>query len=550
MSRAVCMKLGESLFGACKAYLPEEHWDLFSFSEEYGVAFRASHPMMHMYGGGEELMEAIEKFRNIPGGHSFFGGALTEKNSSQEKLYPSISGKAYMFKQDIYHYLQNIVMFSNISSNNEILPMICYYLRVKEQDLRKICELALFDEEKLDEFKKKLVRELTTFTKTIEFKENEKNLAGVFNKFKEILPKHDDDPEYEVIHTILKGYVKNKTVKRYARFYEDWLNRVAVNIRVLDAFIEENPQWFRLTDKGPAIVRVIYDEDKLVMTHELLSQMKKADLNYKTIENEVINSPKLSTWNLETVKEKVGDDYGKIEFILAKIERTRHRAVYIPTIDGTYCIPAIDVVIEALHDIISVKSLFQHVPEDKEQLMRGICLGSITLITGMFGNTRFISLEDVAEISKSRLTICRKRIPEILAKKKEIVHKISNKGFTAKDLENELERFGVTKVFPDVLQFHKSYFDLLKMDHDTERLRTCDMYEVLERCITAAIFVYSKKMQNFYHANLSCRSRLLIECPVCIEETDAKEAAERNASSSDSSVADLTKKMESTSTME
>ncbi|EGT50640.1 hypothetical protein CAEBREN_02277 [Caenorhabditis brenneri] len=138
----------------------------------------------------------------------------------------------------------------------------------------------------------------------------------------------------------------------------------------------------------------------------------------------------------------------------------------------------------------------------------------------------------------------------MLAKKKEMVHKISNKGFTAKDVENELERFGVTKVFPEVLQFHENSVNLLKMYHDTERLRTCDMYHALERCITAAIFLYSKEMQDFYHANLSCRSRLSIECSVCIEETDAKEAAERNASSSDSSVADRTNKMESSSTME
>lgn len=131
-----------------------------------------------------------------------------------------------------------------------------------------------------------------------------------------------------------------------------------------------------------------------------------------------------------------------------------------------------------------------------------------------------------------------------------MVYRISNKGFTAKDLENELERFGVTKLFPDVLEYHKDAVDLLKVKYKGRTLRTCDMYEALERCITLVVFMRSQAMADFYHANVSCRSRLWVECPMCIELAAAKEAAKRNASSLDPSVADLTKEMESTSTKE
>ncbi|EGT34593.1 hypothetical protein CAEBREN_16496 [Caenorhabditis brenneri] len=529
MVARLALQAKESVVGACAAYLPQEHWHLIRQHDDGGFSLDPIDPILEMYGDHRDLFKEILKFRRFPGSHKLFDGGLTELLTTEETVFCNAAKQTFIYKQDYFQLVFELVMTANPDTETDVMPMISYYIQGKEKELNGICELYPYKDEKIVELQGRFNKGLTTRAlKTIRLAKNEKTVDGLLTKFKEILPKNDDDPEYAAIRKLIESHVELKPVKKFHTYYEDWINRVAISIQILEGFIAENPEIFQLKTEGPAIVRVLTDRDVLVMTHELLSEMRKAGMDCEAIEKEIVESPALSTWDFDTVQAKLGDLMENIEFVFSPVKRTRHRAIYIPTIDGGYCIPAGDAFKESFHYMMSVKCVFQQLgewpgPDAKDVL--DFCEDIVEVLMEDFHGTRFINVKQIAELHEALEFNFREFIQDILDTRKMAVYKISNRGFSGEDVVMEMERFGYLRTCPGIERYAEPTVEQLKRDYETDTLRTWHMYMALERCMAIGVLGRYPSVEHFFHLNKMCTS-LRILCRQC---QAAKNAAEEES---------------------
>lgn len=528
----------DSMFLIFKEYLPEEHHGLIN-TDESGIVFADTQPMFQMYGSCNDLEGDVRKFRSFPGSHSYFDEKLTAQVTSAVDARADYKRKEYIYKHDIFTILQGYAFIFNFKYVKELVPMISYYRRAKEKEIGRPCEMILYQEDEFQKFENNLIQAFNKPFKSTQLKT--KKVDEVINKFKAILPKNADDPEYSAIKILLNGYTNNKPVRTSHKFYQNWIDRVALIIKLLDDFIKKHEDWFRPKTRGPAIVRLFRDVNQTyVMVHELLSEMRKAGLNYQKIEKEVEKMPELSVWEKNKVIEKIGDDENNVAFIQTAVSRTRHRAVYIPTIDGAYCIPTADALMEYLHYIISVKSMFQNEENNEEYgpRLRGLVHEAVETLIEFSKGARLISLENCAQWRSGLSKIHETDFRDILEKRKLHVFKISSEGFTASALEAEIRRLGFHNTLPEIFEYHESLLNLIKkdleknVDKPTKEPRTCDMHKALEICVVMCLCLKDQTMINFFHGHTACFS-FRIPCVKCCEELKTRKAAEQSVTSSE-----------------
>ncbi|EGT31478.1 hypothetical protein CAEBREN_13669 [Caenorhabditis brenneri] len=307
-----------------------------------------------MYAGERQLKIEVCVFKSFPGSHAFFGGQLTHPITHEAEIYKSDAKEEFIFKQDIFRCLQYKIQLAN-AQNKEVVPMLCYWLSSKEIELNGCFELTPWNKNEMETFAQDLRAKLNRPTKS---KPNNLTLEKVFTKLKDMLPKIDRDPEYKQVWDVLETYDKKTPIEDKQNFYNKLITGTSSNIEVLKGLFKKHPEWINRKKTGPAIVRAfefgVSEKRKwFVMPHELLSEMRKTKMDCTSIEEEVSNLKTLSTWTLERAQKVEGAE--KIKFVKTTIKRARHRAAYIPTFDGNYCIPTVDALTELLFDLISMK---------------------------------------------------------------------------------------------------------------------------------------------------------------------------------------------------
>ncbi|EGT31517.1 hypothetical protein CAEBREN_08764 [Caenorhabditis brenneri] len=539
MTTRLALQAKESVVGASRAYLPREHWHLIRQHDDGSCSLDHTDPILEMYGGHPDLFKEILKFRMFPGSHKLFDGGLTELLTTEETVFCNAARQTFIYKMDWFQLLFEVVL-RTLSSDDllpyefNVMPVISYFIQSKEAELINNCEIVPFYEEKLKSLQKKLERALQMEEK-MKIPWRSRNLRYVFTYLRNLIPSNADDPGYAAIRKLIESHVELKPVKEFHTYYEDWINRVAISIQILEGFIAENPEIFQLKTEGIAIVRVFRDRDILVMTHELLSEMRKAGMDCKAIEQEIVESPALSTWDFDTVQAKLGNLMENIEFVFSPVKRTRHRAIYIPTIDGGYCIPAEDAFKESFHYMMSVKCVFQQLgewPGPDAKNVWDFCEDIVEVLMEDFHGTRFINVKQIASLQASlewRINNELDRGNRLLIKKQ------NNCNFY--HLKREMERLGYLRTCSEIQRYAEATLNRLKIEFRTEKIRTWHAYIAMERCMAICILGKYPTVERFIHLNKMCTS-LQIECALCIAEQIAaeKQAEEKEKESAERTV--------------
>uniref|UniRef100_A0A1I7T8Z0 BTB domain-containing protein n=1 Tax=Caenorhabditis tropicalis TaxID=1561998 RepID=A0A1I7T8Z0_9PELO len=291
--------------------------------------------------------------------------------------------------------------------------------------------------------------------------------------------------------------------------------------------MNDYPTWFVQEapgSHGPAIVRLFEDgAQKFVLARELLDAMERAQMMSAELwKTEVMeNMPELATFDfMELFKMLDKKDMQEIEFVRTPIRRTKHRVIFIPYHAGGYIIPAVDLLMELIHDTISVRKILQDVTEDKLSIICDILLNCFT--TEEVKDLRFVKLTQVEKMKKDVLTQLQERVPDAFLKHKQEVYRVGLQGFTLKDLQNELERLGLVKTFPFIVEDYSEFvFEWTELEKKEEVLRTCDMHDALELCQRYALLSRHMELVDFLHYSGAC-SRLKMKCHRCRDAAAAK----------------------------
>uniref|UniRef100_A0A1I7UP22 Girdin-like n=1 Tax=Caenorhabditis tropicalis TaxID=1561998 RepID=A0A1I7UP22_9PELO len=107
---------------------------------------------------------------------------------------------------------------------------------------------------------------------------------------------------------------------------------------------------------------------------------------------------------------------------------------------------------------------------------------------------------------------------------------VDEDGFTLDDLKDELNHSGLTKVFPEIWKYAEKVFQEVDEKKKGMVLRTCDLFDALEKCQMLCVIERSHGIKKFIHNQNSCHLFRQLPCdkcrdsaPVSDEDSDKEE---------------------------
>ncbi|CAL2043627.1 unnamed protein product [Caenorhabditis brenneri] len=520
--KPVSESISASMMPAFKAYLPEEHWNVVKVDNKR-LVLNSKSVNMRFHGSKEELIGNVQTFLAFPGSRAMFGGGLAEQMTIDSVFYKSLRNQPYIFNVDIFKHLLKCIRDTNSSIYEDILPTISSYLKSKEASINGQYEFILFDKKALEDFQKNIALE------KVEGQYYPKNLHGKeeFERLMEVINDLAEDPECQSVAKNVGPYLRRSdpSVAFDGNFYETW-NASAFIIGQLDRFFVTYPQWLKgkpesVQSSGngnQAKVRLFVDGDrKFILVWELQLEMYRARLDTSSIQDSVIGMSKIATVDFKEVVGVLGHQMDYIEFIVTPINRSTQCAVLIPSIDNNYLVPASEALLEVLHDLISVKSLFQEVHRQHLSMLYSVVELAVDFILENSEQSYFIDYEKFDELKKEISKELAKNASKLLEKKKREVQDIGQNGFTKKDLKNQLHQLGFVKTFPNIGQYVDRAYNKAVEEKKGSVLRACDMVKALEMCQIISVSGRIGKVIELLHKKGGCK-RVWMDCNLCAEE--------------------------------
>ncbi|KAF1759910.1 hypothetical protein GCK72_008155 [Caenorhabditis remanei] len=479
--------------------------------------FKNSSDLFKMYGSPEEFVDNLKIYRNFTTSYKYFETKHAIPFYTTPIVYMSLKGGIFMAKADFYVLLENIALRNlhpkSNSNSHEVgvyTSFLALFIKIKAKDVNRKLEFVRFDKKEIDDIENEFVMgmELSdgpSSTTDLSF-HGQKLPGGTMKQFNEKMREYlpgvaDDDILFQRLESANGSYEKEERPLRLAQLmYELETMRSCLN-----GIINKRPHLFHRKSKktqpsSPIVVRMFEDGDRqFVMNGEFLKAID-LDVNY---------SPKdvCEVLDMKDVLEKYKDHVDRIEFIRTPILRSKHKAVPIRLIDSLeFCVLAVDGLFEVLKELILGLKLFQHVEEWPKAIFKQIH----TVFDPKVNNPYFINLSVLTKLKKSINENC--LAP---ASPPPDIRDVNSFRFTIRNLRKELKFLGLVKHFPEISDYAEIVYKEVMKCRKESKLRTCDMFDAVEKYQLRCIFDRVPELKAFVHSQKSCSRVIGLKCDTC-----------------------------------
>ncbi|PIC42025.1 hypothetical protein B9Z55_009234 [Caenorhabditis nigoni] len=482
--------------------------------------------MLRMYGSGEELAANLKIYMGYSSA-KWIGYDSIEPYNCFITDYHSLNDESFILKFHMFIILQaalylnvNVVKYADIY--NAILSI---HLKSIDTEMLEFVNRTDFDM-----IRGKLNNELVDNEFGMEPPENSPNfklysLLGksdslflIIKEFKELIPVWKDEYNH------LEALILNSLEENHPIDYEE-LNFVYDRLKLMMTYVEgvisSYPDIFLPYDRKknpnhPIAVRVFKDDDHaFMMKSELFDAINLVNPNSK--KHEDING-KLLTLACVTIFKEYLDQTKRIEFLLVPIERTKHATVPIRTPSGDYCILAADALFETLNRLIFCHRIFQKFQKITWPILSAHLAQLAEFFSANEKSPFFVTMEKVKSIEESIINSL-KNYEKIPANS---VRNAKKDGFTVQNLKNELANLGLTSLFPEVQDYAEAVYSEVFKSKKQEFLRTCDLFDAVEKCLLICIFKRFPNLQLFVHTQNACHRLPNLHCNHCSGVSQSK----------------------------
>ncbi|EFO99761.1 hypothetical protein CRE_18674 [Caenorhabditis remanei] len=299
-----------------------------------------SESLSTQYGNAENMMKSLWKYASFPGSASYFKIRKTEYYFQDTKYYRGFSEELYVYKKEYYLRLYDRVVDCPFSgfAGSLAYSLISYFLKIQEEKLANGSEMAAINmflfakvQFKIRDIGVKFVKggwENLNEKKKLRFEYM--SLEEIFDAFKNVLHQMEkEETEGNEVLEVLKGFNVVAPVKDNGKTYFKvyvWIKEV---IEIFRTFIERNKflmlprsETIGTTGSVKAPVRLFqFENNKIVMAHELLHNMKVEQLDVSQFENKILALPRLDTLTFRKVFQMIPAECMKnVDFVKVDIE--------------------------------------------------------------------------------------------------------------------------------------------------------------------------------------------------------------------------------------
>lgn len=396
---------------------------------------------LRMYGTPEESQANLRLYWDFPLNFSRFN---VEFSCTTPTKHRNLKGELFYCKQELVRHLQAATRTSFRKMNEKVPEEFDEDMMNHRDHLSECYEFVKYNERIFDELK-------ATFYYS--------------EKLEDVPLQHETNCDAKEMKFDAKHYPK-RFEKLIAKYPEVFLRNNIAN-----------------TKNNPSVVVRIFEDDqeKFVMETELFNAINILNPNNNSLESNNKNGI-LRTMNLKEVFTTYRDDIKGIDFIRFPIIRTKHAAVPIVTPTGGHCILISDFIIETIRRLIFGLNIFQKLNKDTWYLMEELINVIVETVFKYVNCISFIELDVVDELKKrtdkfwvmNDMNNTKSNVVE--------VKDVGRKGFTLEDLKKELKRLGLDECFLENSFYAGAAYSCVTEDKNSEKLRTCDMFDALEYC--------------------------------------------------------------------
>ncbi|EGT43593.1 hypothetical protein CAEBREN_15915 [Caenorhabditis brenneri] len=519
-----------------------------SLIENIESLYVESNKRIQMYGSPESLEESLANFITFPGNEHFFKFNDSVTYKTYLPVYQSLGGISYIYKKDFYDLLSKYVPKIDTLAPLHKLghSLVAFVLRVLKNQMTSLHEMAAVNQEFLQELADKN-RFFETLMKTgdwrkhmISFPLDTNHNGEVFDAINELFGQCKigttmGNEMREAVTVVTNTVPIDKNGFQYKKMIT-WLYVTVMNLTSLinkykmTMFSRSETVDSIPTSKIPVRLFECHQE-RVVMSHELLHAIKLEKLDVSGFEEKILAMPKLSAMSFREVFEMIpGNIFKMLEFVRIPLSTGSKQLNINPTIDGSYCLTAQQVLVLTLCDLVLVKRVFQGMKRP-EFLSEIHAMLTCILSTESY----FVSYENYEE-SKSFIGTWFKK--NFSALNQNEISNVNKNGFTSEDLKEQLERLELTEIFPQIGE--TAYKVRATSTNGCVYEATRQMFQRIQDCQLVYILnSMPKQLSDIFHERKWCVKLQLGRCSLCSEkrnEEPSVKAKESNTSVENKSV--------------
>lgn len=483
---------------------------------------------LRMYGSAEDLEENVKIFRAFPDTHRYY---RTDHDPyfTSAVIYHNLNGDRFVSKQDLLIILQNMALRilpdSFFKKKIDIRVAVHSALKGHEMNHLNNVEFVRFDERVFEEMERDVREMIKTFVMTTkDLRVLERQMShGAFHKLYAKYPqlvknKEEDRSAINSIRIFYKGLKRRKRVESMMLF----LNKTLI-IKHLIHIIETRPHMFfpysdefnTRNSKVPITVRLFEDGEKqFVMKAELFHALGQVSGKKSKFKEE---QHLFTTVSWQEVLQIYGTRIERLEFIRTPILRAKHRSVPVrghqPTEFGQL---AVDALFDMMRSLIVGSRTFEKNKSPEWEDIHSVFTQLECIFRIEHKNPYFIREGMLKQLLANFENVM--RMTETIETNE--IRDVGPGGFDPKDLEKELIYLGLTQSFPEILETVPAVYEAVMRTKRGEKLRTCDMFEAVEKCQMICVFEKLPKIKKFLHNQGGCKRVPGLKCDECEVQDD------------------------------
>ncbi|PIC39114.1 hypothetical protein B9Z55_010910 [Caenorhabditis nigoni] len=430
--------------------------------EELKWMLTNSDNMLRMYGSGEELAADLKIYTGYSSA-KWIGYEPIEPYNSFIIEYHSLSDETFILKSHMFIILQSAL-----------------YLKVDDMKYADIYNAIL------SIHLKSIDAERLEFVKRIDFDKIREKLKHEVADNEFLMDPPENSPNFQLYSILGKFDCFSLIINDFKKLIPVWKREYSQLEILIPNCLEEN------LPIDYEELNFVYDRLKLTMTYVegIISSYPDIFLPYDRVKNP--NHP---------IAVRVFEDYDN-QFMIT---------VPIRTPSGDHCILAVDALFEILNRLIFCHRIFQKF----QKITWPILSAHLAQLSEFFSANEkspfFVTMEKVKSIEESIINSLKiyEKIPA------NSVRNAKKDGFTVQNLKNELGNLGVTLLFPEIQDYAEAVYSEVFQSKKQKFMRTCDLFDAVEKCLLICIFKRFPNLQLFVHTQNACHRLPNLHCNHC-----------------------------------
>ncbi|EGT58869.1 hypothetical protein CAEBREN_25498 [Caenorhabditis brenneri] len=348
-----------------------------SLIENVQSLYKTSNKRIQVYGSPESLEKTLEIFMSFPGNQQFFHLKDYDVYKTYLPIYKSLGGNAYFYKKEMYELLiHHTPKFNTLAPLQRLAyNLISFYLRTLKNKLATSHEMIGLDINLMEvlvvknlKFEMMMERgDWKTYPTSFAFEP--KNSGQVLNYISDLLTQSETGVKMgSGLRKKISMVTDDVPVEENEVEYKKMLTWLDITLQYFNTIINNNKMMFlarsETVDSIPASkipIRLFEsNEERVVMSHELLHAIKLEKLDVSGLEDRIMAMPKLSALSFRDVFQMIPSDIFKmLEFVRIPQPPLLRDLRMIPTIDGNNCLTTWQFFLMIFDDAILIKRLFQ-----------------------------------------------------------------------------------------------------------------------------------------------------------------------------------------------